>query len=62
MEKKIASLEAKKAQQEKALCDPQTHRDAVKIKAINMELKDINVELEKSYNTWTELNSKLEAI
>ena len=62
VEKKIASLEAKKAQQETALCDPQTHRDAVKIKAINMELKDIDVELEKSYNTWTELNSKLEAI
>ena len=62
VEKRIALLEAKKAQQETALCDPQAHRDAVKIKAINMELKDINVELEKSYNTWTELNLKLEQI
>jgi hypothetical protein len=44
------------------LCDPQTHRGAVKIKAINIELKNITAELELSYNTWTELNSKLEQL
>ena len=62
VEKKIASLEEKKSRQEKALCDPQTHKDAQKIKAINLELKNINAELEKYYNIWTELNLKLEQI
>jgi ATP-binding cassette subfamily F protein 3 len=62
VEKKIASLEAKKSGHETSLCDPQTHRDSVKIKTINLELKDINAELEHAYNIWTELHSKLEAI
>lgn len=62
IEKKIEDLEAKKAQHEAALCDPQTHRDAAAIKKINMELKDINAGLEKAYDTWTELNLKLEQI
>ena len=60
VEKKIELLEAKKAKHEKALCDPQTHKDAVKIKTLNQELKDVNYELEHSYNIWTGLNSKLE--
>jgi len=60
VEKKIELLETKKGEHETALCDPQTHRDSVKIKTINKELKDINFELEHSYNIWTELNSKLE--
>jgi ATP-binding cassette, subfamily F, member 3 len=62
VEKKIASLEAKKSGHETSLCDPQTHRDSVKIKTINLELKDINTELERSYNIWTELHSKLEEL
>jgi ATP-binding cassette subfamily F protein 3 len=62
VEKKIASLEAKKSGHETSLCDPQIHRDSVKIKTINLELKDINAELEHAYNIWTELHSKLEAI
>jgi len=62
MEKKIASLEARKSEHETALCDPQTHRDSAKIRTINLELKDINVELERSYNIWTELNSRLEKL
>ena len=62
VEKKIASLEAKKSGHETSLCDPQTHRDSVKIKTINLELKDINAELEHAYNIWTELHSKLEAL
>jgi ATP-binding cassette subfamily F protein 3 len=62
IEQKIENLEAKKIQHEKALCDPQTHRDSSKVKSINLELKDINSELEKSYDIWTELNSKLEQI
>ncbi|MGD0169809.1 MAG: ribosomal protection-like ABC-F family protein [Smithella sp.] len=62
VEKKIASLEAKKSGHETSLCDPQTHRDSVKIKTINLELKDINAELEHAYNIWTELHSKLEEL
>lgn len=62
VEKKIASLEARKSKQETSLCDPQTHKDASKIKAINLELKDVNDELEKSYNVWTALNLELEYI
>jgi ATP-binding cassette subfamily F protein 3 len=62
IEQKIELLEAKKMQHETVLCDPQTHRDAVKIKAINIELKNITVDLARSYNIWTELNSKLEQL
>lgn len=62
IEQKIEQLEAKKVQHEAALCDPQTHKDSTKIKAINLELKDINTGLEKAYDTWTELNMKLEQI
>ena len=60
LEKKIASLEARKSEHETSLCDPQTHRDAAKIKTINLELKNINAELESSYRIWSELNLKLE--
>jgi len=62
IEQKIELLEVKKTQHETALCDPQTHRDSVKIKTINIELKNITVELERSYNIWTELHSKLEQL
>jgi len=62
IEEKIALLETKKVEHETALCDPQTHRDSVKIKAINIELKNIAAELERSYNIWTELHSKLEQL
>jgi len=62
IEQKIELLEARKSEHETALCDPQTHRDSVKIKAINKELKNIAVELERFYNIWTELNLKLEQL
>ena len=62
IEQKIELLETKKNQHETALCDPETHRDSVKIKTINLELKIINEELERSYNIWTKLNSELEQI
>lgn len=62
IEQNIELLEAKKVQHEAALCDPQTHKDSAKIKSINLALKNINAELEKSYGTWTDLNSKLEEI
>ena len=62
MEQKIEELEEKKSQYEKALCDPETHRDSARVKNISLELKQITVELENAYNTWTALNSKLENI
>jgi len=62
IEKKINFLEAKKIQQETDLCDPQTNKDGLKIKAINLELKKVNDELEKSYNVWTALNLELEHV
>jgi ATP-binding cassette, subfamily F, member 3 len=62
IEQKIELLEAKKVQNEAALCDPQTHRDSAKIRTLNLELKDINTELKQSYDIWTELNSRLEQI
>jgi len=62
LEKKITSLETKKAEHEKVLCDPQMHKVPSKIKTMNLELKDINAELGKAYNRWTELNFKLEHV
>ena len=62
IEQKIEQLEAEKKQNEASLCDPQTHKDSVKIKRINRELREVNKELEKSYNIWTELSAKLEEI
>lgn len=58
-EKIIASLEVRKSDFEKSLCDPQTHKDSLIVKKINIELKNINTELEKAYNTWMEINVKL---
>ncbi|MEN6373498.1 MAG: ABC-F family ATP-binding cassette domain-containing protein [Smithella sp.] len=60
VEKKIELLETKKAEHETALCDPHIHKDANRIKNLNKELKDINSQIEHSYNVWTELHSKLE--
>ncbi len=62
VEKKIELLEAKKTQHETALCDPQTHKDVNQIKNLNKELKEINSELENSYNIWTELHFQLEQL
>ena len=59
-EENIKSLEARKAEHEYILCDPQTHKDSSKIKKLNIELKNITSELEHFYNIWTELSYKLE--
>jgi ATP-binding cassette subfamily F protein 3 len=61
-EEKIKSLEARKAEHEYVLCDPQTHKDSSKIKKLNIELKDITSELEHCYIIWTELSYKLEQL
>jgi hypothetical protein len=61
-EEKIQSLEARKAEHEYVLCDPQTHKNSSKIKKLNIELKDITSELEHCYIIWTELSYKLEQL
>lgn len=60
VEENIAKLEARKAANEKSLCDPQTHRDSVKIKDLQIELKAVENELANTYHIWTELSCKLE--
>jgi ATP-binding cassette subfamily F protein 3 len=62
VEQKIEELEAQKSKHETALCDPQTHKDATRIKKINLELKNINEALEGFYHVWTELCAKLDDI
>jgi ATP-binding cassette, subfamily F, member 3 len=59
-EEKIAKLEARKTANEQALCDPQTHRDPIKIKELNIDLKAVENELAQSYSLWTDLSCKLE--
>ena len=61
-EEKIQSLEARKAEHEYILCDPQTHKDSSKIKKLNIELNDISSKLEHCYIIWTELSYKLEQL
>ena len=60
VEKKIELLEARKSENETALCDPQTHKDSSNIKELQIELKDITTQLENYYNIWTDISSKLE--
>ncbi|MDD5414270.1 MAG: ABC-F family ATP-binding cassette domain-containing protein, partial [Smithellaceae bacterium] len=60
VEAKIADLEARKAANENSLCDPQTHKDAVKIKGLQIDLKAVENELAQAYHLWTELSCKLE--
>jgi len=62
IEKTIKLLEIKKGEHEASLCDPQTHKDSLKIKTLSKELNNINSELEDSYNIWTELHTKLEQL
>ncbi|MEE9912428.1 MAG: ABC-F family ATP-binding cassette domain-containing protein [Deltaproteobacteria bacterium] len=60
VEAKIADLEARKAANEKSLCDPETHRDSLKIKGLTIEFKAIESELAEAYAFWTDLSCKLE--
>ncbi len=61
VEEKIADLEARKAANEKSLCDPETHRDSVKMKELQIEFKRLENELAEAYTLWTDLSCKLEA-
>ena len=60
VEEKIELLEARKSGHETLLCDPQIHKDSAKIKELQIELKDITIQLENYYNIWTDISSKLE--
>jgi len=60
VEAKIADLESQKAANENSLCDPQTHKDAGKIKELQIDLKAVENELAQAYHLWTELSCKLE--
>ena len=60
VEEKIAVLEAQKTANEKSLCDPETHRDSVKIKELQIEFRRIENELAETYTLWTDLSCKLE--
>lgn len=60
VEAKIAALESRKTADENSLCDPQTHKDAVKIKGLQIDLKAVENELSQAYHLWTELSCRLE--
>jgi ATP-binding cassette subfamily F protein 3 len=60
VEEKIAHLETGKTALEKSLCDPQTHRDSVKIKELTIEFKAVENELTAAYALWTDLSCRLE--
>lgn len=60
LEHEIASLEARKTADEQALCDPKNHKDAQKMKDLQIDLKKVEKNLERSYDLWTELTEKLE--
>ena len=60
IEDNIAQLEAKKTSIEKSLCDPQTHRDSVKIKELTIEFKTIEDKLVEAYAVWTDLSCRME--
>lgn len=61
-EEKISELEKQKATHQKSLCEPQTHKDAVKMKELKIALKFIENDLENCYDSWTELSCQLEAL
>jgi ATP-binding cassette subfamily F protein 3 len=61
LENQIIRLEEKKADNEKILCEPDTHRDPQKIKSLSQELHDITSELENLYASWETLTQEIEA-
>ena len=61
IENRIIHLEEKKAENEKTLCEPATHRDGEKVRQLNQELHQITKELEDLYLSWDGLTKKIEA-
>jgi ATP-binding cassette subfamily F protein 3 len=60
IEKIIAALEGRKAVGESFLCDPLSHRDPERIKQTHRDLKDLEKEIEQSYDRWHELTMAME--
>jgi len=61
LEERIATLEEKKAENERNLCAPDIHKEPQKIKQLNQELVDMARELENLYASWDDLTGKVEA-
>jgi ATP-binding cassette, subfamily F, member 3 len=59
VEDRIAELEEKKGETEKALCAPDIHKEPQKIKPLNQALVDLARELETLYAAWDDLTEKL---
>lgn len=62
VENRIADLENNKSASELLLCEPDIHKDPVRIKVLDKELKDISSELEDLYDDWRQLSMQLESI
>ncbi|MEI6315401.1 MAG: ABC transporter ATP-binding protein, partial [Syntrophus sp. (in: bacteria)] len=60
IEKSIAVLENRKAEGESFLCDPLSHREPERIKQTCRDLKDLEKEIEQSYDRWHELTLAME--
>ncbi|MFA6412901.1 MAG: ATP-binding cassette domain-containing protein [Syntrophales bacterium] len=60
IEKGIAALEGRKAEGELFLCDPLSHREPERIKQTHRDLKDLEREIEQSYDRWHELTMAME--
>jgi ATP-binding cassette subfamily F protein 3 len=60
LEESIASLESKKTENERILCEPYLHKEPQKIKQLNQELLEIVRELENLYSLWDDKTKELE--
>lgn len=62
LEDRIARLEARKAENEDALCTPDIHREPHKIKQLNLDLADLARGLEPLYAAWDRLTAEMETV
>jgi ATP-binding cassette subfamily F protein 3 len=62
LEDRIARLEEKKADHERALCLPDIHREPHKIKRLNQELADLVREIEPLYAAWDRMTAEMETL
>lgn len=61
MEREIARLEARKAEDETLLCDPRVLRDPARIRTLQREVADISHDLEELYASWEAITVKMES-
>ncbi len=60
VEATIATLEARRAEIEKLMADPEFFKDQDKVKAVNEEYKEAAAGLETAFTEWSEVSDKLE--